>query len=126
MTPSCGRWSLELERLYNHVTDLGALCNDVGLGIPNAHAQRIREQLLRINARSPGTGCCAAPSAPAARPARLPDPTELHAIAADLAEVVDLALATAWSVTGSPAPPSSPPSRPRPRHASATSPGPAA
>ena len=23
---------LELERLYNHVTDLGALCNDVGYG----------------------------------------------------------------------------------------------
>lgn len=40
---------LELERLYNHVTDLGALCNDVGHGILNVHAQRIREQLLRIN-----------------------------------------------------------------------------
>ena len=40
---------LELERLYNHVTDIGALCNDVGHGILNAHAGRIREQLLRIN-----------------------------------------------------------------------------
>src|SRR5207244_12983648 len=41
---------LELERLYNHITDVGALCNDVGHGILHAHAQRIREQLLRLNA----------------------------------------------------------------------------
>ena len=41
---------LELERLYNHVADIGALCNDVGYGILNAHALRIREQLLRLNA----------------------------------------------------------------------------
>ncbi|MFD1051465.1 nickel-dependent hydrogenase large subunit, partial [Kibdelosporangium lantanae] len=40
---------LELERLYNHITDIGALCNDVGYGILNTHAQRVREQLLRIN-----------------------------------------------------------------------------
>jgi len=24
---------LELERLYNHVADVGALCNDVGFGL---------------------------------------------------------------------------------------------
>ena len=40
---------LELERLYNHVADIGALCNDVGYSILNSHASRIREQLLRIN-----------------------------------------------------------------------------
>ena len=45
---------VELERLYNHVADLGALANDVGFGIANAHAQRIREQLLRINAAVTG------------------------------------------------------------------------
>ena len=42
---------LELERLYNHVTDIGALCNDVGHAILNAHALRIRETLLRLNQR---------------------------------------------------------------------------
>lgn len=41
---------LELERLYNHVTDLGALCNDVGHSVLNAQFGRIREQLLRLNA----------------------------------------------------------------------------
>ena len=77
---------LELERLYNHIADIGALCNDVGYGILNAHAQRIRETLLRLNDHPPATGCCAAASSPAApRLHQLPDPTELHAIAADIA-----------------------------------------
>ena len=45
---------VELERLYNHAADLGALANDVGFSLANAHAQRIREQLLRINAAVTG------------------------------------------------------------------------
>ena len=40
---------LELERLHNHVSDLGAMANDVGFGITNVHAQRLRETLLRHN-----------------------------------------------------------------------------
>lgn len=40
---------LELERLYNHVADIGALCNDTGFGLGNAHALTIRERLLRLN-----------------------------------------------------------------------------
>jgi Ni,Fe-hydrogenase III large subunit/Ni,Fe-hydrogenase III component G len=41
---------LELERLYNHVADVGALCNDVGFGLANAWALSLRELLLRLNA----------------------------------------------------------------------------
>jgi Ni,Fe-hydrogenase III large subunit/Ni,Fe-hydrogenase III component G len=40
---------VEMERLYNHVADLGALCNDVGFSIANAFALEIRERLLRLN-----------------------------------------------------------------------------
>ena len=40
---------VELERLYNHVGDLGAMANDVGFGFANVHALRVREALLRIN-----------------------------------------------------------------------------
>jgi Ni,Fe-hydrogenase III large subunit len=40
---------LELERLYNHVTDLGALANDAGFGVVNSHSGLLRETLLRIN-----------------------------------------------------------------------------
>ena len=40
---------LECERLYNHINDIGAIVNDVGFGIVNQHAARLRETLLRHN-----------------------------------------------------------------------------
>jgi Ni,Fe-hydrogenase III large subunit/Ni,Fe-hydrogenase III component G len=40
---------LELERMHNHIADIGALANDVGYGLMNAHALRLRESLLRLN-----------------------------------------------------------------------------
>ena len=40
---------LELERLYNHVGDFGAIANDTGFAIAQAHCLRIRERLLRLN-----------------------------------------------------------------------------
>ena len=45
---------LELERIHNHVADLGALANDVGFGIVNTHAQRLRETMLRLNKATTG------------------------------------------------------------------------
>jgi Ni,Fe-hydrogenase III large subunit len=45
---------LELERLYNHVGDIGALCNDVGFGVAQAWALTLREALLQLNARVTG------------------------------------------------------------------------
>jgi Ni,Fe-hydrogenase III large subunit/Ni,Fe-hydrogenase III component G len=85
---------LELERIYNHVTDIGALCNDVGYGIANAHAQRIREQLLRLNKDVTGHRLLRGAVTPgAARVRRLPSIDVLTAIAADVQDVVDIALA---------------------------------
>ncbi len=46
--------ALELERLYNHVGDLGALANDVGFGLAQAKALTLRERLLRLNERVSG------------------------------------------------------------------------
>ncbi|NIK59048.1 NADH-quinone oxidoreductase subunit C [Kribbella shirazensis] len=84
---------LELERLYNHVTDIGALCNDVGYGIANAHAQRIREQLLRLNKDVSGHRLLRGAVAPGAvRVRSLPAAGLLTAIAADVQEIVDIAL----------------------------------
>ena len=40
---------LELERIYNHVADIGAIATDVGFAIANAHASRLREQMLTLN-----------------------------------------------------------------------------
>ncbi len=45
---------LELERLYNHVADIGALCNDVGFGLAQAWALDLRESLLRLNRDTTG------------------------------------------------------------------------
>jgi Ni,Fe-hydrogenase III large subunit len=40
---------LELERLYNHVADIGAICNDVAYATANMHAMRLKERVLRVN-----------------------------------------------------------------------------
>jgi len=84
---------VELERLYNHVTDLGALANDVGFGLANAHAQRIREELLRLNATVTGHRLLRGAIGPGGVMLReLPDATRLRSVAADVAEVAELTL----------------------------------
>jgi len=45
---------LELERLYNHIADVGAICTDTGFAVANVHALRLREDILRLNARLVG------------------------------------------------------------------------
>ena len=40
---------LELERLYNHVTDIGAICTDVAFVTAHMHAMRLKERVLRVN-----------------------------------------------------------------------------
>jgi Ni,Fe-hydrogenase III large subunit len=44
----------ELERLYNHIADVGAICTDTGFAVANAHALRLREDVLRLNERLVG------------------------------------------------------------------------
>ncbi len=46
---------LELERLYNHVGDIGAIATDVGFGVANAHASRLREFILAVNEELTGS-----------------------------------------------------------------------
>ena len=84
---------LELERLYNHAADIGMLCNDVGHSILNIHAGRIRERLLRVNDAVTGHRLLRGAIFPGgAAVLALPDPAELAAIGADIAEVAALAL----------------------------------
>lgn len=45
---------LELERLYNHVGDVGMIVNDTGFAFGHAHCFRLREMLLRLNERITG------------------------------------------------------------------------
>lgn len=46
---------LELERMYNHVSDVGGIAVDVGFSFPNALASMIKERLLRLNERISGS-----------------------------------------------------------------------
>ena len=84
---------LELERIHNHVADLGMLCNDVGHGILNAHAQHVREQLLRLNREITGHRLLRGGVVPGGAALRaLPDPALLKAIGEDVREIAELAL----------------------------------
>ncbi|MFC5928952.1 formate hydrogenase [Cryobacterium melibiosiphilum] len=87
---------LELERLYNHATDLGSLANDTGFAIVDAHAQQLRETLLRINKAVTGHRLLrGALSLGGVSVHTLPDPIELRRIAAALAEIVAITLSHA-------------------------------
>ncbi len=69
------------------------LCNDAGQGLLNAHALRVRERLLRLNARITGHRLLRGAVFPGgARLLDRPTARELREIAADVAEIVDLAL----------------------------------
>jgi len=46
---------LELERIANHIADVGAIANDVGFVIANAHAGRIREMVVGLNEKLTGS-----------------------------------------------------------------------
>ncbi|MFE9094290.1 NADH-quinone oxidoreductase subunit C [Streptomyces sp. NPDC007264] len=84
---------LELERIHNHVADLGMLCNDVGHGILNAQAQRVREHLLRLNRELTGHRLLRGGVVPGGAVLRaLPDPGRLRAIGDDIREITGLAL----------------------------------
>jgi Ni,Fe-hydrogenase III large subunit/Ni,Fe-hydrogenase III component G len=45
---------LELERLYNHIADIGAIATDVAFAVANAHAMRLKERILRANEQLTG------------------------------------------------------------------------
>jgi Ni,Fe-hydrogenase III large subunit/Ni,Fe-hydrogenase III component G len=45
---------LELERIYNHLADIGAICTDVAFVTANMHAMRLKERVLRVNEQLTG------------------------------------------------------------------------
>ncbi|MGH9020017.1 MAG: NADH-quinone oxidoreductase subunit C [Acidimicrobiales bacterium] len=84
---------LELERLYNHVGDIGALANDVGFGLAQARALDLRERLLRLNAQITGHRLLRGGVVPGgAVVARLPSASELDEIDERLASLTRLVM----------------------------------
>jgi Ni,Fe-hydrogenase III large subunit len=85
---------LELERLYNHVADIGAIANDTGFAIAHAHAFRIRERLLRLNKKIAGHRLLRGMIRPGGLtrdfPAGLNLPAELDTVKSEFEEVFEL------------------------------------
>ena len=79
---------LELERIHNHVADIGMLANDVGYGLMNAHALRMREALLRLNRTVTGHRLLRGGiHVGGSRVASLPDTDLVASVAAEVAEL---------------------------------------
>lgn len=95
---------LEMERLYNHIADFGAICNDTGFAVAHSHCFRIRERLLRLNKRLTGNRLLRGGVVPGGVGYDLPvdlDPStassqnlvaELDSLLADFNEVVEISL----------------------------------
>ena len=88
---------LELERIYNHVADIGALCNDVGFGLAHAWALSLREELLQLNRDVTGHRLLRGGVVPGgAHVRRLPTHNELDRVGERFEELVDLASSNAF------------------------------
>jgi Ni,Fe-hydrogenase III large subunit/Ni,Fe-hydrogenase III component G len=87
---------LELERLYNHIGDFGAIANDTGFAVAHAHCLRVREQLLRLNKRIAGSRLLRGVLGPGGlvRDLDVPAdvPGEVDALVADFNEMVEICL----------------------------------
>ncbi len=89
---------LELERLYNHVGDVGAILNDTGFAFAHAHCGRLREDLLRLDERLTGHRLLRGAVVPGGVTLDLPGPAVAEAaatiarIVADFEEVTTIAL----------------------------------
>lgn len=46
---------LELERLYNHLADIGAICHDTAYALAHAHCDRMKERIMQLNDRLTGS-----------------------------------------------------------------------
>jgi Ni,Fe-hydrogenase III large subunit/Ni,Fe-hydrogenase III component G len=87
---------LELERLYNHIADVGAIANDTGFAIAQAHCYRIREQLLRLNKQLTGSRLLRGVLCPGGLVRDLSIPLDLaarvEAVVGDFDEIVEICL----------------------------------
>jgi Ni,Fe-hydrogenase III large subunit len=88
---------LEMERLYNHVGDVGMIANDTGYAVGHSHCFRIRERLLRLNKQLTGNRLLRGGIVPGGVGADMPSgldlPAELEAALRDFEEIVGLCLA---------------------------------
>ena len=88
---------LELERVYNHIADIGALCNDVGFGLAQAWALSLREEVLQLNRAVTGHRLLRGGVVPGgAHVLRLPTRHDLDRLGHRFEELVELAGSNAF------------------------------
>lgn len=87
---------LELERLYNHIADVGAIANDTGFAVAHAHCYRIREGLFRLNKQLTGSRLLRGVLCPGGLARDLSVPPDLaarvEAVVGDFDEIVEICL----------------------------------
>ena len=87
---------LELERLYNHIADIGAIVNDTGFAVAYAHCYRIREQLFRLNKQLTGSRLLRGVLCPGGLVRDLPVSSDLaarvDAVIVDFDQIVEICL----------------------------------
>ena len=77
--------ALELERIYNHVAAIAAMCQSTGLSVGQARTEIVLEELLRLNARAFGHRYLFG----VVGPGGVARPPDSNAIATDLPRVLD-------------------------------------
>ena len=86
----------ELERLYNHIGDIGNLCAGVGFAVGVSHGARQKERIMRLNEEISGHRFLRGLIVPGGVAFNLPDAmtktitTELAAVETDFIELLDL------------------------------------
>jgi len=87
---------LEMERLYNHIGDFGAICNDTGFAAAYSHCLRIRERVLRVNKKLTGSRLLRGGVVPGGVAYEIPSEpglaVELDSISSDFGEIVEISL----------------------------------
>jgi Ni,Fe-hydrogenase III large subunit/Ni,Fe-hydrogenase III component G len=87
---------LELERLYNHIADIGGIATDVAFTVPASRAQVLREGLVRLHDQLFGTRLLRGTIAPGGVTRDLPPPacdalrTHLHGFEKQFDELIRL------------------------------------
>ena len=92
---------LELERVYNHLSDMGMIANDVAFLVGYAHAMRVREEVMMLNERLTGSRLLRAMNTPGGVRRDVPNAafaailTTLAAVRKQLTELADLLFSSA-------------------------------
>jgi Ni,Fe-hydrogenase III large subunit/Ni,Fe-hydrogenase III component G len=87
---------LELERVYNHITDAGAVIADTGFPVAQAHCMRLRERILRLNKTIAGSRLMRGAVIPGGVAVRMTDAAaivpEVERVVSDFEEIIQLSL----------------------------------